>query len=186
MTRLRFGVLVTMSLALAAGCAKKSAPAVTAPAPSGMTSAAAAAPPVATRPSPGPAPELSEDEIFARKTLAELNAERPLGDAFFDYDQSTLRDDARAALARNAEWLKRWRQVEVLIEGHSDERGTAEYNLALAARRAEAVRTYLLALGIPETRLVSTSLGREQPFCRESSEGCWQQNRRGHFVITAK
>ncbi len=129
---------------------------------------------------------LTEEQIFAQKTLAQLNAERPLGDVFFDLDQSAIRDDARAALAKNAEFLRRWTSTRIDIEGHCDERGTAEYNLGLGTRRANAVREYLVGLGIAADRINVVSKGKESPFCTESNEACWQQNRRGHFVFTAK
>lgn len=142
-------------------------------------------PPRATAPAPPPAP-LSEDEIFRRKSLAELNAERPLADTFFDYDADRLRDDAREALARDAAWLRKWRQTAIRIDGHADERGTPEYNLALGARRAAVVRDYLVNLGISGDRIRTSSRGKEAPFCREPNESCWSQNRRGHLVITDK
>ena len=81
-------------------------------------------------------------------TLAELNAEMPLGDVFFDYDMSTIRDDARPILQKNADYLRRWTTTRVSVEGHADSRGTAEYNLALGERRASAIRDYLVSLGI--------------------------------------
>jgi peptidoglycan-associated lipoprotein len=129
---------------------------------------------------------LTEDEIFQRKTLAELNAEMPLGDVFFDYDMSTIREDARPILQRNADDLRRWASTRVTIEGHADSRGTAEYNLALGGRRAGAVRAYLVSLGIAGDRLLAVSRGEETPQCTEENEACWQRNRRGHFVFTAK
>jgi peptidoglycan-associated lipoprotein len=124
--------------------------------------------------------------LFAQKTVAQLNAERPLADVFFELDAATIRDDARSLLAKNAEWLKRWTGTRISIEGHCDERGTAEYNLGLGERRASSVKAYLVELGIPADRVVILSKGKESPFCTESNEACWQQNRRGHFVITAK
>jgi peptidoglycan-associated lipoprotein len=129
---------------------------------------------------------LSEEEIFAQKSLDQLNQERPLADVYFDLDQSSIRDEARAALSTNADWLKRWTNMRISIEGHCDERGTAEYNLGLGERRANAVRSYLVELGVPGDRVVVVSKGKESPFCTESNEACWQQNRRGHFIITAK
>jgi peptidoglycan-associated lipoprotein len=129
---------------------------------------------------------LSEDEIFARKTLEQLNAERPLADVYFDYDESAIRDDARAALAKNAEYLKRWASTRITVEGHCDERGTAEYNLGLGERRATAIRNYLAGLGVAGDRITAVSKGKETPVCTQSTEGCWQQNRRGHFLFTAK
>lgn len=109
-----------------------------------------------------------------------------MDDVFFDYDQSTIRDEGRAALQKDADWLKRWTSTRISIEGHCDERGTTEYNLALGERRATAVRNYLVSLGVSTDRLTGVSKGKEQPFCRESNETCWQQNRRGHFIVTAK
>ncbi|MBZ5556985.1 MAG: peptidoglycan-associated lipoprotein Pal [Acidobacteriia bacterium] len=145
------------------------------------------APPAPPRMTPPPAPRpLTEDEVFARKSLDALNAEHPLSDAFFDYDQSTLRDDARAALQRDAEWLKRWGSTTVTVQGQCDERGSAEYNLALGERRARAVESYLSSLGVPDARIRVVSLGKEAPTCNEDAESCWSRNRRGHFVITSK
>ena len=119
-------------------------------------------------------------------TLEEINAKRPLEDVFFDYDKSVLRDEGRASLQKNAEWLKRWGSTRITVEGHCDSRGTAEYNLALGERRAGAARDYLISLGIAADRVLAVSKGKEQPFCREENESCWSQNRRGHFIITGK
>lgn len=143
------------------------------------------APPPPVRPPAPPAP-LTEDQIFARKSIADLNAEAPLGDALFAYDQSTIGDDARAVLSRNATWLARWPSTTVTVEGHCDERGTPEYNLALGERRAAAVKVYLVSLGIAPDRMTVVSYGKERPACTESSEPCWQRNRRGHATITGK
>jgi peptidoglycan-associated lipoprotein len=115
-----------------------------------------------------------------------LNSERPLADVFFALDQSTIRDEGRAALTTNANWLKRWTATRITIEGHCDERGTPEYNLSLGDRRANAVKAYLVELGVPADRITVVSKGKEAPFCTDKNESCWQQNRRGHFVITAK
>lgn len=115
-----------------------------------------------------------------------MNAERSLGDAFFDFDQSVIRDDARAILQTNADWLRRWTSTRITIEGHCDARGTSEYNLALGERRANAVKEYLVSLGVAGDRLLVVSKGEESPVCFEENESCWQQNRRGHPIITAK
>jgi peptidoglycan-associated lipoprotein len=140
-----------------------------------------------TAPNAAPTPRaLSEEELFARKSLDELNKEQPLGDVFFDLDQSVIKDEGRSALNTNAAWLKRWSNTRISIEGHCDERGTAEYNLGLGERRANAVKAYLVDLGVAGDRITVVSKGKETPFCMESNESCWQQNRRGHFVITAK
>jgi peptidoglycan-associated lipoprotein len=160
-------------------------PTAAAPAPATPT------PPPPTPPPPPPAPPSTaaprtEDEIFRRKTLDELNAERPLANVFFDYDESVVRDEARGPLQRNADWLRRWTSTRITIEGHCDSRGSSEYNIALGDRRAAAVKEYLINLGIPADRILTVSKGKEQPFCRDETEGCWQQNRRGHFLVTAK
>ena len=131
-------------------------------------------------------PPLTEEEVFARKSLDQLNAERPLGDVFFDYDKSDVREDARPVLQRDADFMKRWTSTVITVEGHCDSRGSAEYNLALGSRRATAVKDYLVSLGIPANRVTVVSKGKEQPFCNEENEACWQQNRRGHFIVTAK
>jgi peptidoglycan-associated lipoprotein len=169
----------------ATGCAKKTPPPAPPPPPPAATPAP---PPPPPPPPPAPAPErpLTEEEIFAKKTLEQLNAEKPLADVFFDLDQSNLKDEARASLQKNAEWMKRWTSTKVTVEGHCDSRGTAEYNLALGERRATAVREYLVSLGVAGDRVQAISKGKEQPFCTEENESCWAQNRRGHFIITAK
>jgi len=118
--------------------------------------------------------------------VEQLNSERLLGDVFFDLDESTVRDDARGILSKNADYLKRWNTTRINVEGHCDERGTAEYNLGLGERRANAVKTYLVGLGIAADRVTIVSKGKEAPACSERNEACWQQNRRGHFVFTAK
>jgi peptidoglycan-associated lipoprotein len=172
----------------AAACSKK-APAVAPPPPPPPAAPAAppAPPPPPAPPAPAPAPRaLTEDEQFARKSIDDLNRERPLGDVYFDLDNAVIKDEGRAALATNATWLKRWTSTRISIEGHCDERGTAEYNLGLGERRANAVKAHLVELGVPADRVVIVSKGKEAPFCSESNEACWKENRRGHFVITAK
>jgi peptidoglycan-associated lipoprotein len=163
------------------------APIRTTPAPSAVPARppAPSPPPPAAAASPAPA-RLTEAELFQRKSLDELNAEHPLGDVFFDYEQNTLRDDATRILQKDAQWLSKWPQTIIRVDGHCDERGTAEYNLALGDRRAVTVREYLSSLGIRPERIQTRSLGKEAPFCERSGEACWSQNRRGHFVITGK
>ena len=129
---------------------------------------------------------MSDADIFARKTVDQLNAERPLDDVFFDLDKSDIRDDGKSALQKDADWMKKWTSTQTTVEGHCDSRGSPEYNLSLGSRRANAVKDYLVSLGIAANRVTIVSKGKEQPFCSEESESCWQQNRRGHFVITAK
>jgi peptidoglycan-associated lipoprotein len=110
-------------------------------------------------------------------------AESPLKDVYFDFDRYDLREDARATLKANAEWLKKNASATVQIEGHCDERGTAEYNLALGAKRAQAAKDYLTTLGVAEPRLTTISYGQELPVCTEHNEDCWQKNRHDRFVI---
>jgi peptidoglycan-associated lipoprotein len=179
-------VWLVMFALVIAGCGRRPQPVPVPEAPSAVQENPP--PPVTDAPSEtaAPAAPLTEEEIFARKTLDELNAERPLVDVFFDFDQWNIRDDARPALQKNVEWLRRWSSTRATIEGHCDSRGTSEYNLALGDRRAHAVRDYLVSLGISPERLLVVSKGEETPFCENDTEGCWQENRRAHFVITAK
>jgi peptidoglycan-associated lipoprotein len=129
---------------------------------------------------------LREDQIFAAKSLEQLHAEKPLAEVYFDLDESSIRDDARPILQCNADWMKRWASTQVTVEGHCDSRGSAEYNLALGTRRATSVKDYLVNLGVPANRVTVVTKGKEQPVCSGETEGCWQQNRRRHFIITAK
>jgi peptidoglycan-associated lipoprotein len=124
-------------------------------------------------PPPPPAPTATIEELFRSNVR----------DGFFDYDKADIRTDARDALARTAEFLRSHQQIRVVIEGHCDERGSTEYNLGLGERRAQAVRQFLISLGVSADRMDTVSLGKERPFCTQSSEDCWQQNRRGHFVM---
>ena len=110
-------------------------------------------------------------------------AASPLKDAFFDYDKSALREDQKAALTEDVAWLKGNAGAKVLIEGHCDERGTAEYNLGLGERRAKAVKDYLIAAGIAADRISIISYGKERPFVLGHDESAWKWNRRGHFVL---
>lgn len=108
----------------------------------------------------------------------------PLKDVSFGFDKYDLSNEARAILKANADWLKANPSARVQIEGHCDERGTVEYNLALGSKRAQAAKDYLETLGISATRLSVISYGEEIPVCREANESCWEKNRRARFVIT--
>ncbi len=110
-------------------------------------------------------------------------ASSPLKDVYFDFDRADLSGDARTVLRANAEWLKNNPSARVEIEGHCDDRGTNEYNLALGAKRAQSAREYLTTLGIAAARLSTISYGEEIPVCKEPGESCWKQNRRARFVI---
>ncbi len=134
---------------------------------------------VATTPPPPPpskGPTMTSDEILARETQ----------DAFFDYDRNDLREDARATLTRNADVLKRIfandAKFSVVIEGHCDERGSAEYNLGLGDRRSTATKEFLMQLGVPADRLKTLSYGKERPQCTDAAEDCYQKNRRAHMA----
>jgi peptidoglycan-associated lipoprotein len=144
---------------------------ITASGPGGSTSSTATV--TVNAPPPPPPPKgPSDDELFLREVR----------DAYFDYDKADIRPDARAALSQTADFLKGHPSIKATIEGHCDERGSTEYNLALGDRRATAVKQYLVSLGVSADRLSTVSFGKEKPFCNESNESCWQQNRRGHFV----
>ena len=123
-------------------------------------------------PSPAPVPGPGDEELFARN----------VGDIFFDYDKYELRPAQTAALETSARWLAEHKNVRFKIEGHCDERGSAEYNLALGDNRANSVKTALLQAGVAADRIETISYGKERPSCNEATEACWQQNRRGHFV----
>lgn len=130
-------------------------------------------------PPPPPAP-------VNRGTL-ESRVTSDLRDALFDYDNNNIRDDARAVLTADADALKRiladFPNATIMVEGHCDERGSAEYNLGLGDRRATAARDFLTQLGVPADRLKTISYGKERPVCTESDESCWQRNRRAHFSV---
>ena len=116
------------------------------------------------------------------KAPASPTMETPLKDVFFDFDKSVLREDAKKTLNENTQWLKANPAVRIVVEGHCDERGTNEYNLALGERRAKAVRDYLVAGGIEAKRISTISYGEERPFVLGHDESAWKFNRRAHFV----
>jgi peptidoglycan-associated lipoprotein len=182
-------VLVTFGIS---ACARRQPP-VARPVPPATVAPPAVTtappPPRATErleePLPVPPEPFGEDTIGAR-SLDELNRESPLKPVFFALDSADIDDQNRASVAANAELLKKFPTWTVTIEGHTDERGTAEYNLALGERRAVAVRAYLLSLGISPDRVRTVSYGKEFPFDLGHDEAAWSKNRRAHFVITAK
>ncbi len=138
-----------------------------------------AAAPIATPPAPAPPDPAA---VAAAPKAPEIT----LKDIFLDFDQALLREDARKVLADNAEWLRAHPAAKVAIEGHCDERGSSEYNLALGERRARATREYLVAAGIAESRINTISYGKERPFVLGHDESAWRWNRRAHFVATTK
>jgi len=109
-----------------------------------------------------------------------------LAEVHFDYDRAEIREGDRQILAKNAEVIKKFDFLKVKVEGHCDERGSVEYNLALGDRRAKSAFDYLVSLGVPAGRLQVVSLGKEFPLCSDSTEACWSRNRRGHLAIVGK
>ena len=146
---------------------------ITATGPGGSADATAR---VSVAPPPPPPPvahQPSVQELF----------DKEVKDAYFDYDKADIRADARDALSTTAQFLRSYPQVKVVLEGHCDERGSTEYNLALGDRRAAAAKQFLVSLGISTDRVDTVSYGKEKPFCSASTEECYTQNRRGHFVM---
>jgi peptidoglycan-associated lipoprotein len=123
-------------------------------------------------PPPPPPPSVSDEDLFNQN----------IKDVYFDYDKSDLRGDQQSSVQADSQFLGQHTNINVTIEGHCDERGSTEYNLALGDRRASAVKDALVASGVNASRIKTISYGKEKPFCTESNEACWQQNRRGHFV----
>jgi len=181
---------LVIAIALAAACGSKKSP-VLAPTSAPEPEPPPAAAPVAPRaPTPvteaAPAlPRVSDDAVNSA-SLDDLNRNSPLKPVFFLLDSSDIDPTAKAALDDNAAVLKSHPTWAVTIEGHCDERGTAEYNLALGDRRAAAAVAYLRSLGIADTRLKTVSYGKEFPFDAGHDEAAWANNRRAHFVITTK
>ncbi|MSO48484.1 MAG: peptidoglycan-associated lipoprotein [Acidobacteria bacterium] len=190
--RITSGVLAAGALSVTVACGAKVVPPAPAPPPPPAVVAAPppqAPPPMTMRPPvvvPQAAPVPTEDEVFASWTLDALNQQKPLDTVLFAYDSADLSDAGKASLQKNSAWLMRWTSTRVTVEGHADSRGTNEYNLALGERRAASVRDYLVGLGVATARVSIVSKGEEQPTCMDETETCFQQNRRGQFVITAK
>jgi peptidoglycan-associated lipoprotein len=193
MRRFRSVGVIVVLISLVYGCGRKpQPPVVTAPTPPTI-----ATPPAVTTPPPAPPPQrveeslpvpaepLSEDSI-ANRSLDDLNRDSPFRPVFFELDASDLDDQGRAVAQSNADLLKKYSTWVVTVEGHCDERGTAEYNLALGERRSVAVKTYLVSLGIAPDRIRTVSYGKEFPFDPGHNEEAWAKNRRAHFVITSK
>lgn len=182
---------VAMMVAGVLACGKKQAPVArpTPPPPPTVPVTSSSRPPAPPEPVAEPTivpPEPVRDDAIASASLDDLNRNSPLKPVFFELDSSDLMGDAQRALDENATTLKRYPSWAVTIEGHCDERGTAEYNLALGERRAVAARAYLVSLGIPADRLRTVSYGKEFPFDPGHNEAAFSKNRRAHFVITAK
>jgi peptidoglycan-associated lipoprotein len=170
-------------------CAKKQPPIARPTPPPPKTGTTSARPPSPPEPVSEPTvipPEPVVEDAIGSKSLDDLNRDSPLKPVFFEYDSAEVGAEGQAALNTNAELLKKYAAWTITIEGHCDERGTAEYNLALGERRALAARNYLVSLGITADRLRTVSYGKEFPFDPGHDEAAWSRNRRAHFVITAK
>ena len=180
-------LLVTVALATA-DCKKKPPIArPTAPPPSADTvPTTPPTPPEAVRDAAIVPPEPVRDDSVSSGSLDDLNRNSPLKPVFYEYDSSELTAEGQKVLDENAALLKKYSTWTVTIEGHCDERGTAEYNLALGERRAVAARAYLVSLGVPADRLRTVSYGKEFPFDPGHNEPAFSKNRRAHFVVTAK
>ena len=186
-------VAVATLLTIGAGCAKKKVAAATPPPAPEATRSAPASPAAATTPRQSRPPEVASTphakypDAATRARIDQLLAR--IEDAYFDYDQHTLRPDAVTALQADStelrDILKDYPDYKLTIEGHCDERGSAEYNMALGEKRAESAKTYLVGVGIPSDQLHTVSYGKEKPACDEHDEACWQKNRRIHIVALA-
>ena len=186
----RMAVVITGAALLAGvACGKKNPP-VARPFPGAPTPVSSpSSPPSPPDPVPAPPmvpPEPVRDDAIASASLDDLNKNSPLKPVFFEYDSDELSPAAQQILNENSALLKRYATWTVTIEGHCDERGTAEYNLALGERRAINTRAYLMSLGIAAERLRTVSYGKEFPFDAAQTEAAFSKNRRAHFVITAK
>ena len=161
------GLLAALLMAL--GCASRKQVSTTQGEPPEPPPSSQTEEPTTTTPPPPP----SERETETRSALS---------DAFFDFDEAALRADAKTALENNAKWMEK-NSGNVIVEGHCDERGSVEYNLALGEKRARAAKDYLVSYGIAATRLTTISYGKERPFANGHDEASWQQNRRAHFTV---
>jgi len=171
-------IAVVAIFGFVSGCHKHVAGnAAPAPAPQPQPAHAAPSSPSVAKASPSEAPPSAPAPTLAQ--LFQMNVK----DAFFDYDRSILSAADRSALTQDAEFLRAHPEVRFTIEGHCDDRGSEEYNLGLGDRRASAAKKYLVDLGITDTRIQTTSYGKERPFCTQDAESCWSQNRRAHFDL---
>lgn len=187
MMRLRPLMPLVLLLALIlAGCAKKRPPA---PAPTPEPARTEPAPPPPPAPEAAPTPSLIEANPL-EGSLEDVNAyvreQGLVGDIYFDFDRSQIKEEYVSRLQQNAAFMREHPQFVFMIEGHCDERDTIEYNLALGQRRASVTQSYLVDLGGSPDRLQTISYGKEQPVCTESNEECWRRNRRAHFVISER
>jgi peptidoglycan-associated lipoprotein len=182
MKRTAFLVLAAGAFAALTSCGKKVEPPP--PPPPVAPEPPPPAPPPPARPEVQP--QLDEYARLKAMSAEEIEKSGLLGEIYFEFDRSDIRDADRATLTKNADALKRFDFLRITVEGHCDERGTVEYNLALGERRARAAYDYLVSLGVPASRLKTVSYGKEVPACQAATEECWQKNRRAHFTVTGK
>lgn len=180
-TTRRLAILLCLAIVLTAGCAKKKTPAAPAD----------AAPPQQAEPTmqptpPEPQPQLDPLAGDLASVNEYLRQQGLLGSVYFDFDSAELSAASREQLAKNARFLQEHPELVVAVEGHCDERGTGDYNLALGDRRANAVKSYLSTLGVEGSSLQTISYGEERPECQTSTESCWSRNRRAQFVVVGR
>jgi peptidoglycan-associated lipoprotein len=194
MTR-RFPLIATLWIlitVLSLNACGKPKPPVARPTPPPPGSTSGSRPPAPPEPVVEPEPvavppePVTSSDALANKSLDDINKQSPLQPVYYDYDSAEVSGEAQQALAANADVLKKNPTWVISIEGHCDERGTAEYNLALGERRALAARSYLVSLGLSPDRMRTVSYGKEFPFDPNHTEAAWAKNRRAHFVVTAK
>jgi peptidoglycan-associated lipoprotein len=184
----RVALAVLVTVAIGAGACGKKDPPVARPLPPPPPPTESARPPAPPPPVSEPAvpPVPVTDDAIGSKSLDDINRDSPLKPLFYGLDQSEVDAAGQQVLQGNADVLKKYGSWQITVEGHCDERGTAEYNLALGERRAVAARNYLVSLGIGADRIKTVSYGKEFPFDAAHTEAAWAKNRRAHFVVTAK
>jgi peptidoglycan-associated lipoprotein len=191
MRKANVAMVLMVMLAVTVGACKKKAPPVVRPQPplAGNPSTNPNPPPRPPEPVLDPVivpPEPLKDDSLTSKSLDDLNRDSPLKPLFYELDSSEVSAEGQQVLQANAVVLKKYPTWQITIEGHCDERGTAEYNLALGERRALAAKTYLVSIGIAADKVRTVSYGKEFPFDAGHEDAAWSKNRRAHFVITAK
>jgi peptidoglycan-associated lipoprotein len=192
MTQKTFAAVVLGVLVFAGACGKKTPPVAKPLPPSGPSTGTTPPPPTPAPPQPvadttpvPPEPRITEDPLTS-SDLDAINKNSPFQPVFYALDSYEVDGAGQQVLTANAAILKKYPTWVITIEGHCDERGTAEYNLALGEKRALSAKTYLVSLGIPADRLRTVSYGKEFPFDPGHDEGAWKNNRRSHFVVTSK
>ena len=184
-------VLVILLTVVVAACKGKAKPPVARPMPPPLPTASDTNPPPPPGPpqpvaEPVPVPPMPAEDNIGSRSLDDLNRDSPLRPLYFELDSADVSTAGQQVLQANAAVMKKYPAWQITVEGHCDERGTAEYNLALGERRALAAKNYLVSLGVPADKVKTVSYGKEFPFDAGHDDGAWSKNRRAHFVITAK